>query len=195
MAIRKIAQLGEPVLRQKARELTRDELRSPAIQTLIDDMIETMHDADGAGLAAPQVYVSVAIAVIEVQGNPRYPNVAAIPLCVLVNPRITPLVSSANGALADEDSFEMYEGCLSVTGLRGRVRRPRKVRVEAWDREGNALDFEWEGFRAVVVQHVCDHLNGTVFLDRADPKSLTFLREYDRYVPVERRMVDGGAHS
>ena len=80
MAIRKIAQLGEPVLRQKARELTREELRSPAIQTLIDDMIETMHDADGAGLAAPQVYVSVAIAVIEVQGNPRYPNVAAIPL-------------------------------------------------------------------------------------------------------------------
>ena len=97
MAIRKIAQLGEPVLRQKARELTREELRSPAIQTLIDDMIETMHDADGAGLAAPQVYVSVAIAVIEVQGNPRYPNVAAIPLCVLVNPHITPLVSSANG--------------------------------------------------------------------------------------------------
>lgn len=195
MAIRKIAQLGEPVLRQKARELTREELRSPAIQTLIDDMIETMHDADGAGLAAPQVYQSVAIAVIEVQGNPRYPNVAAIPLCVLVNPRITPLVPSANGALAAEDSFEMYEGCLSVTGLRGRVRRPRKVRVEAWDREGNQLDFEWEGFRAVVVQHECDHLNGTVFLDRADPKSLTFLREYDRYVPVERRMVDGGAQS
>lgn len=195
MAIRKIAQLGEPVLRQRARELTRDELRSPAVQTLIDDMIETMHDADGAGLAAPQVYESVAIAVIEVQGNPRYPNSASIPLTVLVNPRLTPLVASSSDALADEDAFEMYEGCLSVTGLRGRVRRPRKVRVQAWDREGNPLDFEWEGFRAVVVQHECDHLNGTVFVDRADPKSLTFLREYDRYVPLERRMVDGGARS
>lgn len=195
MAIRKIAQLGEPVLRQKARELTREELRSSAVQTLIDDMIETMHDADGAGLAAPQVYESLAIAVIEVKGNPRYPQVGSIPLCVLVNPRITPLVPSGNDALADADAFEMYEGCLSVTGLRGRVRRPRKVRVQAWDREGNPLDFGWEGFRAVVVQHECDHLNGTVFLDRADPQSLTFLREYERYVPVEQRMVDGGARS
>lgn len=193
MAIRKIAQLGEPVLRQKARELSREELRSPALQTLIEDMIETMHDADGAGLAAPQVYESVSIAVIEVQKNPRYPNVAPIPLTVLVNPRITPLVSSPTDALADEEAIEVYEGCLSITGLRGRVRRPRRVRVEAWDRNGEALDFEWQGFHAAVVQHECDHLNGTVFLDRADPKSVTFLREYERHVPFERRIVDGGA--
>ena len=196
MAIRKIAQLGEPVLRQRAREVTREELRSPALQTLIDDMIETMHDADGAGLAAPQVYESLAIAVIEVQKNPRYPSVASIPLTVLVNPRVTPLVSSAAGeSLRDEEAIEVYEGCLSVTGLRGRVRRPRRVRVQAWDRRGEPLDFEWQGFQAAVVQHECDHLNGTVFLDRADPQSLTFLREYERHVPFERRVVDGGARS
>ncbi|MFZ5897158.1 MAG: peptide deformylase [Myxococcota bacterium] len=195
MAIRKIAQLGEPVLRREARELTSEELRSPAVQTLIDDMIETMHDADGAGLAAPQVYESLAIAVIEVQGNPRYPNVTPIPLTVLVNPRLTPLVASSVDALADEDAIEVYEGCLSIAGLRGRVRRPRKVRVQAWDRQGNPLDFEWEGFRSAVVQHECDHLRGRVFLDRADPQSLTFLREYERYVPAERRIVDGGVRS
>jgi peptide deformylase len=200
MAIRKIAQLGEPVLRLDARELTREELSQPAIQTLIDDMIETMRDADGAGLAAPQVYESLAIAVIEVQKSARYPNAAEIPLTVLVNPRLTPVVASGPDALADHDAIEVYEGCievyegcLSVNGMRGRVRRPRRVHVEAWDRNGNALDFVWEGFHAAVVQHECDHLLGTLFLDRADPKTLTFLREYERHVPFERRIVDHGA--
>jgi peptide deformylase len=193
MAIRKIAQLGEPILRRRARELTVEELGSRAIATLIEDMIETMHDADGAGLAAPQVYESVALVVIEVRANPRYPNVQSIPLTVLVNPQVTPLVPSAPDALEEKDSIEVYEGCLSVNGLRGRVRRPRKVRVTALDRQGTPLDFVWEGFRATVVQHETDHLNGTLFVDRADPSSLTFLREYERYVTPEMRVVDHGA--
>lgn len=183
MALRKIAQLGEPVLRQRARELSLSELASPEIQRLIDDLVETMREADGAGLAAPQVFESVALCVIEVKDNPRYPGVGAIPLTVLVNPRVTPLAS-------EDEVIEVYEGCLSVVGLRGRVRRPRRVRVEAWDRAGQPLAFEWEGFRAAVVQHETDHLLGKLFVDRAAPESLTFLREYERYVPASARVVD-----
>ncbi|MEO8902677.1 MAG: peptide deformylase [Polyangiaceae bacterium] len=191
MAIRKIAQMGEPVLRQKAARIEPAEVGSTFIQTLIDDMIETMHDADGAGLAAPQVYESLQLCVIEVDKNPRYPQFEPIPLTVLINPVIAPLVGEG-GVLSAEDSFQMYEGCLSVPGMRGQVLRPRKVRVQALDRAGNALDFVWESFRAVVVQHETDHLLGTLYVDRADPKTLTFLREYERFVPPALRIRDQG---
>lgn len=193
VAIRKIAQMGEPVLRRVARTLSVEELKSPAIQTLIDDMIDTMHDADGAGLAAPQVYESVQLCVIEISKNPRYPDAVEIPLTVLVNPVVTPAVGSPADALAPEDSIAMFEGCLSVTGMRGQVIRPRRVRVQALDRLGAPLDFVWEGVKASVVQHETDHLNGVLYVDRADSKSLTFLREYERYVPREQRIVDRGA--
>lgn len=193
MAIRKIAQLGEPVLRRVARELTPAEIRSPATRALIEDLIETMRDADGAGLAAPQIYESVQLVVIEVRSNPRYPNVDSIPLTVLANPKLTPLLSApAGGKLRDEDSIWLYEGCLSVTGLRGRVQRPRRVRVQGLDAEGEPVDQVWEGFRAAVVQHETDHLFGTLFVDRAEPQTLTFLREYERHVPLGERLVDGG---
>lgn len=193
VAIRKIAQMGEPVLRRVARTLSVEELKSPAIQSLIDDMIDTMHDADGAGLAAPQVYESVQLCVIEISKNPRYPEAVDIPLTVLVNPVVTPAVASSPDQLAPEDSIAMFEGCLSVTGMRGQVVRPRRVRVQALDRFGAPLDFVWEGMRASVVQHETDHLNGVLYVDRADSKSLTFLREYERYVPREARIVDRGA--
>jgi peptide deformylase len=193
VAIRKIAQMGEPVLRRVARPLSVEELKSPAIQTLIDDMIDTMHDADGAGLAAPQVYESIQICVIEISKNPRYPDALDIPLTVLVNPVVTPAVSSPLDALAPEDTIAMFEGCLSVAGLRGQVVRPRRVRVQALDRQGAPLDFLWEGVRASVVQHETDHLNGVLYVDKADSKSLHFLREYERYVPREERIVDRGA--
>jgi len=191
VAILKIAQLGEPVLRRKADLVDPREIGSARIQTLISDMIETMHDADGAGLAAPQVYESIQLCVIEVDKNPRYPQFEPIPLTVLINPVVTPLVGNA-GKLAAEDSFQMYEGCLSVPGMRGQVTRPRKVRVQALDGAGNALDFVWESFRAVVVQHETDHLNGALYVDRADPKTLTFLREYERNVPLASRILDQG---
>lgn len=191
MTIRKIAQMGEPVLRRRADPIDPKEIASPFIQTLIDDMIETMHDADGAGLAAPQVYESLQLCVIEVDQNPRYPQFEPIPLTVLINPIVTPLVG-VDGELSAEDSFQMYEGCLSVPGMRGRVVRPRKVRVQALDRHGQALDFVWESFRAVVVQHETDHLLGTLYVDRADPKTLTFLREYERFVPAAARIRDRG---
>jgi len=191
VAIRKIAQMGEPVLRRKADPIDPSEIASPFIQTLIDDMIETMYDADGAGLAAPQVYESLQLCVIEVNQNPRYPQFEPIPLTILINPVVTPLVGK-DGLLTPEESFQMYEGCLSVPGMRGQVARPRKVRVQALDRQGRTVDVVWEGFRAVVVQHEADHLLGTLYVDRADPKTLTFLREYERHVPPAERFSDRG---
>lgn len=191
MAIRKIAQLGHPILRRKAAPLDPEQIGSRRVEQLIDDMIETMRDADGAGLAAPQVYEGTRICVIEVNQNPRYPAFPAIPLMVLVNPILqTPGLDGA--APGDADAITMYEGCLSVPGLRGRVRRPRRVRVRALDRAGAALEFDWEGVAAAIVQHEVDHLDGTLFVDRADPRTLAFQREYERFVPAETRITDCG---
>ncbi|MBX3183320.1 MAG: peptide deformylase [Polyangiaceae bacterium] len=195
MTLLRIAQLGEPVLRQRARELTLDELLSPEIQQLIDDMVETMRDADGAGIAAPQVYQSVRLCVMELADNPRYPGHPPTPLTVLVNPVVEPLVGEAPHQLGDHEAIEMYEGCLSVHGLRGRVRRPRRVRFTALDREGKPFGGELEGIGAAVIQHETDHLDGVLFVDRADPRTLCFLREFGRYVPPRERFRDLGASS
>lgn len=195
MAIRKIAQMGEPVLRRRAEEVPRELIGTPRLESLIDDMIDTMRDADGAGLAAPQIYESLRLVVIEVGRNPRYPTFEPIPLTVLINPVVTPLGYDENGGLADEDSVIMYEGCLSVAGIRGQVKRPRKVEVTALDREGRPLSFTWEGVRAAVIQHETDHLNGVLYIDRADPRTLTFLREYERHVPLAERVMDRGQPS
>jgi peptide deformylase len=190
MAIRKIAQMGEPLLRQRSGEVDPSEIRSSRFQALIDDMIETMRDADGAGLAAPQVYAPLRVSVIEVNENPRYPTFEPIPLTVLVNPVLTSMVPLEAGKPAAGQAITMFEGCLSITGLRGRVRRPRKVHVRALDRHGQAFELTWEGIRAAVVQHETDHLDGILFIDRADPRTLAFLREYERHVPLAERVVD-----
>lgn len=174
MALLAIAKLGNPILRETAQELSPETLAFPETQTFIDDLIETMRDANGLGLAAPQVHRSVSIVVIEGRGrNPRYPDAPPIPLTVLVNPRFTSL---------SEEKVWGYEGCLSVDNLRGNVPRSTEVVVEALDRFGNPLRIETGGFFAVVLQHEIDHLYGTLFVDRADPKSFAHLREFDRYV-------------
>lgn len=173
MAIRKIATVGHPVLREVARALTKDELRSAAIQGLIDDLVETMRDAAGAGLAANQIYEPVRIAAIEVNQNPRYPYKPSYPLTILVNPIVTPTTS---------DTFLNYEGCLSVPNLRGEVRRRTGVRVQAWDREGSDLDFEVKGLTAGTFQHELDHLDGTLFLDRVeDTRTLATWADFERF--------------
>ncbi|MEZ4366565.1 MAG: peptide deformylase [Kofleriaceae bacterium] len=174
MAIRKIAQLGNPVLRQTARALTQAELALPSTQAFIDDLIETMRDADGAGLAAIQIYEPIQICAIEVRGgNPRYPYKPPIPLTILVNPVLTPTT---------DEQFENYEGCLSVPNLRGRVRRFTEVRVQAWDRHGQPIDAVVRGLTAGTYQHEVDHLLGVVFVDRvADPRSLATWTEFDRH--------------
>src|SRR5262245_8044049 len=152
--IRKIAQIGHPVLRQVAREVTRDELARSDTQHFIDDLVETMRDADGAGLAAIQVYELIRICAIEVRDNPRYPYKPKVPLTILVNPVLTP---------TDDELFDNYEGCLSVPNLRGVVQRHVHVRVHALDRHGNAIDEVVHGLKAGTYQHEVDHLNGKIF--------------------------------
>lgn len=173
MAILKVARLGHPILRQVAARVTAAELQRPEIQRLIDDMVDTMVEYDGVGLAAPQVHVSKQIAVYAVDRNPRYPQAPSIPLTVLVNPQLTPL---------GEEQEEDWEGCLSVPDLRGRVPRHTRVRVDALDRQGKKIEFVAAGFHARVVQHETDHLLGKVYLDRMRSlESLAFVREFLRY--------------
>jgi peptide deformylase len=172
MAIRKIATIGHPVLRQTAREISREELATPETQRFIDDLVETMVDANGAGIAANQVYEPIRICTIWVKDNPRYPYKPNVPLTILVNPTITPLT---------EDTFVNYEGCLSVPNLRGEVKRVTHVRVQAWDREGNAIDREIKGLTAGTFQHEVDHLDGLLFVDRVfDTKSLCTWEQFER---------------
>jgi peptide deformylase len=173
MAILKVARLGHPVLRQVAQPVPPEGIGAPTLQRFIDDLIETMVEYDGAGLAAPQVHVSQQIVVFEVEGNPRYPDAESIPLTVLINPKITPL---------SQEMEEDWEGCLSLPDLRGRVPRFTQVRVEAYDRKGKRLNYVAKDFQARVAQHECDHLLGKVFVDRMkSTESLCFLREFMRY--------------
>ncbi|MGB1699667.1 MAG: peptide deformylase [Nannocystaceae bacterium] len=162
--LRAIAQVGAPILRQPTRTLSEEELGSAEVQDLIDDLIATMRHANGAGLAANQIFEPVRICAIEVGENPRYPYKPKIPLTVLVNPVLTPV---------GDETFVNYEGCLSVPDLRGEVERSAQVRVQALDRDGAELDFVAKGITAGTFQHECDHLDGMLFLDRVtDPSSL-----------------------
>ena len=189
MAIRSVLHLGHPFLRERARELSREELASPEIQALIDDLIETMRHANGAGIAATQVHEPVRIFVVEVKDNPRYPYKPNIPLTVVVNPRIEPLAA---------ETFENYEGCLSVPNLRGLVDRFAEVRVTGLTREGEPFERIARGLTAGTFQHETDHLDGVLFVDRVkDTKSLCTWAEFDRFhkqafvdriVPFVKRM-------
>jgi peptide deformylase len=173
MAILKVARLGHPILRRIAEPVSPEAIASPTIQRLVDDLIETMHEYDGAGLAAPQVHVSLQVVVFAVEGNPRYPDAPSIPLTVLVNPKVRALT---------ERTEEDWEGCLSLPDLRGKVPRFTRVEVDAYDRSGKKLRFDAEGFHARVVQHECDHLLGKVFVDRMrSMDSLSFNRELARH--------------
>jgi peptide deformylase len=176
MAIRKIATIGHPILRQVARPLTKEELAAPATQRFIDDLIETMRDANGAGLAAIQIYEPIRICAVEVNNNPRYPYKPSWPLTVLVNPVVTPIPGT------EDDTFLNYEGCLSVPNLRGQVRRYANVRVTSWNREGSEIDMTVKGLTAGTFQHEVDHLDGKVFLDRVeDTTTLATWTDFERF--------------
>jgi len=166
--------MGHPLLRQPARSLAADEIGSPALAALLEDMADTLHDYGGIGLAAPQVGESMRLAMIEIAGEPtRYGELDALPLSVFINPFIEVL---------DESTEGYWEGCLSVPGLRGFVERPQHIRVNYTTLEGDGHSMELKGFTATVFQHEFDHLDGKLFVDRmTDMSLLVFEREYERY--------------
>jgi peptide deformylase len=173
MTVLPITTAGDPVLRQVSGQVSLDELRTPEVQTLIDDMIETMRAAGGAGLAANQVSRTVAIAVIEVDDNPRYPYKPPIPLTVIVNPVIAPVGT---------DTTLINEGCLSVPGFRGELPRFSTVRVDYLDRDGSPQTVVQRGLTAGTFQHEVDHLNGIMFMDRVtNPHSFMTWDSFERF--------------
>jgi peptide deformylase len=171
MSILKVARMGHPVLRAKARALDRSDIGSAAIQKLIDDLMDTMMEYHGVGLAAPQVHESVRVFVAalddaDAEDGEREP-------IALINPEIT---------LVGSEVVEDWEGCLSIPDIRGRVPRAREIKVRAFDRKGERIELRARDFAARVIQHETDHLDGALFFDRMRSfESLTFLDEYSRY--------------
>jgi peptide deformylase len=173
MAILKVARLGHPVLRRCAEPMPLADVTTPEFQRLIDDMVETMHEYVGVGLAGPQVHVSRQVAVLEVESHPRYPDMPRIPLMTIVNPVLTPL---------GDETFPDWEGCLSIPDLRGATPRYTAVRLQAYGRRGEKIDLVARDFFARVLQHETDHLLGRVYLDRMpDLVTLTHREEWARY--------------
>jgi peptide deformylase len=173
MSILKIAQMGHPVLRQQCEKINPEENTEFAVQQLIRNMLETMIEYNGVGLAAPQVHNPVQLALVGGETDEEGKQI----LRVIINPEIT---------VIGDEKFGMYEGCLSVPGLRGYVERPSHILVSAYDEKGDKYELELEGFPAVVMQHECDHLQGKLYIDRiTDTTKLAFEDEAARFLPVD----------
>jgi peptide deformylase len=174
MAILKVARMGHPVLRARARPINPSDIRSPGIQRLVDDMLETMREYQGIGLAAPQVHESLRLFVAGLDTPPDDDDEEVrLPLMALINPEITPI---------GETTAEDWEGCLSIPDIRGRVPRATQIHVRAYDRTGKRIELRASGFTARVIQHETDHLDGVLFFDRMRSfQTLTFLDEFGRY--------------
>ena len=155
MAVRDVLRMGDPVLLQRAVEVTA--FNTPELDTLIEDMLETMAACDGAGLAAPQIGIGLRVVIFGVEQNPRYPDADEVPLTILINPQITPIGDAADQA---------WEGCLSLPGMRGLVPRFTHIHYKGFDQNGEVIDREVSGFHARVVQHECDHLDGILYPQR-----------------------------
>lgn len=167
MAIRPVLRIGDPRLLQIAQEVT--DFNTPELDTLIEDMFDTMAAEDGAGLAAPQIGVGLRIAIFGFDSNPRYPESLAVPKTLLINPKIS--------NLSDEQE-DGWEGCLSVPGMRGMVSRYKYIRYTGFDASGAVIDVSADGFHARVVQHECDHLDGIIYTHRlSDPLMFGFTEE------------------
>ena len=152
MPIKPVLRMGDPVLLQRAAAV--EQFDTPELHALIRDMEDTMEAMNGAGIAAPQIGVSLRVVIFGVGANPRYPDAEEVPYTVLVNPELTPL---------DEEMEEGWEGCLSVPGMRGVVPRYSRLRYTGFDQYGNPIDRTVSGFHARVVQHECDHLDGILY--------------------------------
>lgn len=168
--LRQIAQLGQPVLREVARKIA--DPRAPAIQTLIDDMLATMADADGVGIAAPQVFEPLSLFIVASRPNPRYPHAPLMEATAMINPEILRV---------SDDMEKGWEGCLSIPGVRGLVPRHTRLGVRYLDRKGELREEEYAGFPARVIQHEFDHIQGIVFIDRIEStRDLIMEKEYLR---------------
>lgn len=174
MTVRTVLRMGHPTLRQVAKQYPVDDIGSPAFQDLLQDMQETLHAYGGIGLAAPQIDVSVQVAVMEIENTAtRYGELEQIPFSVFVNP----VISVADGVIAG-----YWEGCLSIPGLMGYVERHQHVRIDYLDEGGTARSKEYHGFIATVIQHEFDHLQGKLYVDRMkDPTQFAFDEEYHAY--------------
>jgi peptide deformylase len=159
MAIRNILKMGEPLLFQESSLVSPSLIATDEIQLIIQDLLDTMTAANGAGLAAPQIGVPLQIVVFGFEKNNRYPNEAPVPQTILINPIITPL---------SDEKVSGWEGCLSVPGLRGVVPRFLHIRYQGFDQHGNSIDRQVSGFHARVVQHECDHLIGKLYPMRVE---------------------------
>jgi len=180
-----VVPIGEPVLRAVAQPVTDDELATPGFQRFLDDLVDTMRAAHGAGLAAPQVGISRRVFCVEVHANPRYPYKPELDLRVLVNPEVRPLTN---------ETFPSYEGCLSVPDLRGLLSRHCEIEVSYTDREGNGVVEQVRGLSAGTFQHEQDHLDGILFVDRVeDTRTLTtwdgFRRWHEQAYAAEARAL------
>jgi peptide deformylase len=175
MAVRKIIRMGHPMLREPARALAPREIGSDWMRHLVADMVDTLADYGGIGLAAPQIAEPVRLAIIEIPGGTtRYGEIPAMPLTVFVNPQIS---------VIDPASHGFWEGCLSVPGLRGFVERPQHIVVRYTDLERKPQELELRGFWATVFQHEFDHLDGKLYIDRiTDTTLLSFEEEFERYL-------------
>ncbi len=169
MSILKVARMGHPVLRRRGRALDRSDLKNPLLQKFFDDMIETMYQYNGVGLAAPQVHESLRVFVAMLDEEPDEKSEAT----VVINPEIIPSGTTV---------AEGWEGCLSIPDIRGRVPRHTEITLKALDRSGKSVELQLKGFSARVAQHETDHLDGVLFFDRMQSmQSLTFLEEFSRY--------------
>lgn len=174
-----IAKLGDPILRQVAAEIPTSDILSGDVQSFIDDLIQTKREANGAGIAAPQVSKSWRVFVVEVQDNPRYPYKPNYPLTVVINPIVT---------LLTEERFMNFEGCLSIPDLRGELPRCPEIRVQGLDRNARPLDFQVRGITAGTFQHENDHLDGVLFVDHVvDSRTLCTWDEFQKHYEHEFR--------
>ena len=174
MSILKVARMGHPVLRTRAQAIERSDIKSAAVQRLIDDMIDTMTEYHGVGLAAPQVHESLRLFVVAFDpSQPEPDDDQPLESVAIINPEITPL---------GDEMVEDWEGCLSIPDIRGRVPRLRDLGLRACDRKGERFEVRLQNFQARVIQHENDHLDGVLFFDRMRSfDSLAFLDEYSRY--------------
>lgn len=175
--------MGHPALRIPAQAVADDDIGGEALHRLVADMIDTLHDYGGIGLAAPQINEGIRLAIIEVPGGAsRYGELDNVPLTICVNPKVTPIGDERAG---------FWEGCLSVPGLRGFVERPQHIKLEYTDMRGEEHVEEIQGFPATVVQHEFDHLDGKLYIDHiTDPSKLVFEEEFVRYVMPEMETSD-----